>query len=399
MYNAFENFRKTVADAAGKMKMPENDYITFLYPERELKVSFPVKMDNGKIRVFEGYRVQHSTLRGPAKGGFRYHPDVDENEVRALAAWMTFKCAVVGIPYGGGKGGVTVDPKELSKSELERMTRKFTESIMPIVGPYKDIPAPDVNTNGEIMGWFMDEYSRLIGINSPAVVTGKPIQLGGSLGRVEATGRGVMIVTRELYKKLGKDIKDARIVVQGFGNVGGNAARFLHELGAKIIGISDVNGGYYNKDGLDLTNLAKGSKKITNAELLELDCDVLIPAALENQINGKNAAKIKAKYIVEGANGPTTVEADSILESRGITIVPDILANAGGVACSYFEWVQNLANYYWTESEVNTKLNEIMCRAFEDVYAMHLTQKSSLRAAAYMTALKKLVDIQKIRGI
>lgn len=398
MYNPFENFKKTVTDAAGKMKMPENDYISFLYPERELKVSFPMKMDNGKIRVFEGYRVQHSTLRGPAKGGFRYHPAVDENEVRALAAWMTFKCAVVGIPYGGGKGGVTVDPTTLSKSELERMTRKFTEAIAPVVGPHKDIPAPDVNTNGEIMGWFMDEYSKLVGVNSPAVVTGKPIILGGSLGRVEATGRGVMIVTRELYKKLGKDIKDARIVVQGFGNVGGNAARLLRDLGAKIIGISDVNGGYYNKDGLDLSNFEKGTK-ITNAELLELDCDVLIPAALENQINEKNAAKIKAKYIVEGANGPTTVEADKILESRGITIVPDILANAGGVACSYFEWVQNLANYYWTESEVNTKLNDVMCRAFEEVYAMHVAQKTSLRAAAYMTALKRLVDTQKARGI
>lgn len=398
MYNPFENFKKTVTDAAIKMKMLENDYLSFLYPERELKVSFPMKMDNGKVRVFEGYRVQHSTLRGPAKGGFRYHPAVDENEVRALAAWMTFKCAVVGIPYGGGKGGVTVDPATLSKNELERMTRKFTEAIAPIVGPYKDIPAPDVNTNGEIMGWFMDEYSKLAGINSPAVVTGKPIILGGSLGRVEATGRGVMIVTRELYKKLGKDIKDARIVVQGFGNVGGNAARLLSGLGAKIIGISDVNGGYYNKDGLDLSNFEKGTK-ITNAELLELDCDVLIPAALENQINEKNAAKIKAKYIVEGANGPTTVEADKILESRGITIVPDILANAGGVACSYFEWVQNLANYYWTEFEVNTKLNDIMCRAFEEVYAMHLAQKVSLRAAAYMTALKRLVDTQKARGV
>jgi len=398
MYNPYENFKKTVTDAATKMKMPENDYVTFLYPERELKVSFPIKMDNGKVRVFEGYRVHHSTLRGPAKGGFRYHQNVDEDEVRALAAWMTFKCAVAGIPYGGGKGGVTVDSSGLSKNELEKLTRKFTEAILPIVGPYKDIPAPDVNTSGEVMGWFMDEYSRLVGVNSPAVVTGKPIQIGGSLGRVEATGRGVMIVTRELYKKLGKDIKDAKVVVQGFGNVGGNAARLLHDLGAKIIAVSDINGGYYDENGLNIKHFDKGTK-ITNAELLELDCDILIPAALENQINECNAAKIKAKYIVEGANGPTTVEADKILESRGIVVIPDILANCGGVVCSYFEWVQNLANYYWTETEVNTKLGEIMCRAFEEVYAMHLAQKTSLRTAAYMTALKRLVDTRKVRGV
>jgi len=398
MYNAFENFKKTVVDAATKMKMPENDYVTFLHPERELKVSFPVKMDNGKVRVFEGYRVQHSTLRGPAKGGFRYHPDVDENEVRALAAWMTFKCAVAGIPYGGGKGGVTVTPQELSKNELERLTRKFTEAIAPIVGPHKDIPAPDVNTNGEIMGWFMDEYSKLVGGNSPAVVTGKPIQIGGSLGRVEATGRGVMISARELYKKLGQDISKARVVVQGFGNVGSIAAKLLAELGCKIIAVSDVNGGFYNANGLNLSDFAK-EKKITNTGLLELDCDILIPAALENQINKDNAGRIKAKYIIEGANGPTTVEADKVLESKGIVVIPDILANAGGVVCSYFEWVQNLANYYWTETEVNTKLNEIICRAFEEVYAMHITQKTSLRTAAYMTALKRLVDTQNIRGV
>lgn len=396
MYNPNENFKQTVKDAAQKMKMAENDYIAFLHPERELKVSFPVKMDNGKIRMFEGYRVQHSTVRGPAKGGFRYHPDVDENEVRALAAWMTFKCAVAGIPYGGGKGGVTVNPSELSKAELERLTRKFTQAIEPIVGPHKDIPAPDVNTNAEIMGWFMDEYSRIVGKPSPAVVTGKPVEKGGSLGRVEATGRGVMIAAREIYKKLKKNLKGATVVVQGFGNVGSNAARLLQEQGAKIVAVSDVNGGYYNKDGLDLSDIKKG-KQITNAELLELECDILVPAALENQITKANAKKIKAKYIVEGANGPTTVEADAILESRGIMVVPDILANCGGVVCSYFEWVQNLENKSWTIDEVNTKLNDTLCKAFEAVYAMHIKQKTPLRTAAYMTALKVLVDVQKAK--
>lgn len=396
MYNPNENFKQTVKDAAQKMKMAENDYIAFLHPERELKVNFPVKMDNGKIHMFEGYRVQHSTVRGPAKGGFRYHSDVDENEVRALAAWMTFKCAVAGIPYGGGKGGVTVNPSELSKAELERLTRKFTQAIEPIVGPHKDIPAPDVNTNAEIMGWFMDEYSRIVGKPSPAVVTGKPVEKGGSLGRVEATGRGVMIAARELYKKLKKNLKGATVVVQGFGNVGSNAARLLQEQGAKIVAVSDVNGGYYNKDGLDLSDIKKG-KQITNVELLELECDILVPAALENQITKANAKKIKAKYIVEGANGPTTVEADAILESRGIVVVPDILANCGGVVCSYFEWVQNLENKSWTIDEVNTKLNDTLCKAFEAVYAMHIKQKTPLRTAAYMTALKVLVDVQKAK--
>jgi glutamate dehydrogenase/leucine dehydrogenase len=311
---------------------------------------------------------------------------------------MTFKCAVAGIPYGGGKGGVTVNPADLSKAELERLTRKFTQSIEPIVGPHKDIPAPDVNTNGEIMGWFMDEYSKIVGVHSPAVVTGKPIEKGGSLGRVEATGRGVMIATRELYKKLGVNLDGARVVVQGFGNVGSISAKLLAELGCKIIAVSDVNGGFYCKDGLDLGNIQKGAT-ITNAELLELDCDILVPAALENQINEKNASKIRAKYIIEGANGPTTVEADKILAGRNVIIIPDILANAGGVVCSYFEWVQNLENKSWTLDEVNTKLNEILVEAFERVWAMHLEQKTSLRTAAYMSALRKLADALKARGI
>jgi len=389
----YENFKQTVVAAARKMKMAESDYVRFLHCERELKVSFPVAMDEGGVRVFEGYRVQHSTLRGPAKGGFRYHPDVDEDEVRALAAWMTFKCAVAGIPYGGGKGGVTVDPTKLSKAELERLTRGFTEAILPIIGPHKDIPAPDVNTNGEIMGWFMDEYSRLVGEHSPAVVTGKPVELGGSLGRVEATGRGVMIAAREVYKKLGRDIRGARVVIQGFGNVGSNAARLLEGLGAKIIAVSDVNGGYFNAGGLDLSEVSKATR-ISNAELLELDCDILIPAALENQITEKNAARIKAKYIIEGANGPTTVAADEILESRGVVVVPDILANCGGVVCSYFEWVQNLAGEKWDLEKVNSELEKVLVKAFEGVYKIHREYKVSLRQAAYMAALKKLVEVE-----
>ena len=387
----FDSFQITVIDAAKKLKLQESDYAVLLNCERELKVSFPVKMDNGTTKVFEAFRVQHSTLRGPAKGGFRYHPNVDEDEVRALAAWMTFKCAVAGIPYGGGKGGVTVDPTGFSKAELERLTRKFTEAILPIIGPHKDIPAPDVNTNGEVMGWFMDENSKLVGEYSPAVVTGKPIDLGGSLGRVEATGRGVMIATRELYKRLKKDIKGATVVVQGFGNVGSNAAKLLQDLGAKVIAVSDVNGGYFNPDGLDLSNVQKASK-ITNAELLELECDILIPAALENQITEKNAGAIKAKYIVEGANGPTTPEADKILEDRGVIVVPDILANCGGVVCSYFEWVQNLENQKWDLHRINKELETILVKAFEEVYAMHTKHKTSLRTSAYMTALKKLVE-------
>jgi len=353
-------------------------------------------MDDGKVRMFEGYRIQHSTLRGCAKGGIRYHPDVDENEVRALAAWMTFKCAVAGIPYGGGKGGVTVDPSHLSKGELERLTRGFTRAIAPIVGPHKDIPAPDVNTNAEVMGWFVDEYSKIAGEYSPAVVTGKPVDKGGSLGRVEATGRGVMIAARELYKRLGKDLKAATVAVQGFGNVGSHAARLLEAQGAKIIAVSDVNGGYLNKDGLDLSDLTK-STKITNAELLELECDILVPAALENQITKDNAKKIRAKYIIEGANGPTTVEADAILAAKGVVVVPDILANCGGVVCSYFEWVQNLENTSWTIDEVNTKLNHTLCKAFERCFAMHLKQKTPLRTAAYMTALKVLADAAKAK--
>ena len=413
-YNPYDNVIAIIKAAAGKLGLDENDYVSIMYPERQLKVSFPVRMDNGSVRVFEGYRVQHSSLRGPCKGGLRFHQDTDENEVKALAAWMTFKCAVVGIPYGGAKGGVTVDPLTLSRGELERLTRAFTAMIAPIIGPERDIPAPDVNTNAEIMGWIMDTYSTLKGYATPGVVTGKPLNIGGSLGRPEATGRGVMIITREMLKKLNIPIAKSRIVIQGMGNVGSQSAKMLHELGAVIVGVSDVSDGLFNESGLDIPdilaflsvkgNLLKDYKKpgaahISNQDLLELPTDILVPAALENQINGQNAANIKAKLIIEAANGPTTVEADKILEEKGVLVVPDILANAGGVVVSYFEWVQNLQSFYWDEEEVNKGLNRIMCNAFEDVYKISQEKKSSLRTGAYMIALQKLVAVQKTRGI
>ena len=413
-YNPYENVKAIIRDAAAKLGLEENEYIEFMYPERELKVSFPVRMDDGSIKVFEGYRVQHSSVRGPFKGGIRYHQDTDENEVRALAAWMTFKCAVAGIPYGGAKGGVTVDPTKLSRGELERLTRRFTAAIAPIIGPDQDIPAPDVNTTGEIMGWLVDTYSALKGRWSPGVTTGKPLDLGGSLGRPEATGRGVMIITREILRKLNMPVENKRVVIQGMGNVGSIGAKLIHELGAKIIAVSDVSGGIQNDEGLDIPdilqflstkgNLLKdykkdGLKRISNQELLVLETDILIPSALENQINEANAANINARLIVEAANGPTTVEADRILNDRGVIVVPDILANAGGVAVSYFEWIQNIQSFSWDENEINHKLNGVMCRAFETVYEIHKEKNVTLRTSAYMTALKKLVAVRKARGI
>jgi glutamate dehydrogenase/leucine dehydrogenase len=413
-YNPYDNVVAIVRDAAAKLGLQESDYIPFVYPERELKVTFPVRMDDGTVKVFEGYRVQHSTLRGPAKGGIRYHQDSDEIEAAALAAWMTFKCAVVGIPYGGGKGAVKVDPTKLSRGELERLTRRFTTMIAPILGPDHDIPAPDMNTNAEIMGWIMDTYSMLKGRVIHGVVTGKPLDVGGSLGRSEATGRGIMITTRELLKKLNIPINKTKFVVQGMGNVGGTSAKLLHELGATIIAVSDVSEGIYCEAGLDMPdvlkflsvkgNLLKDYKKdgvshVSNKELLVLKTDVLIPAAMENQINKDNAAQIQAKIIVEAANGPTTVEADKILEEKKIIVVPDILANAGGVVVSYFEWVQNLQSLSWDLEEVNQKLNRIMCSAFEDVYANHTEKNVALRTSAYMVAIKKLVSALKLRGI
>ena len=412
-YNPYDNMLQVLELAAQKLGLERNDYESMKYPERELKVSIPVKMDNGDLRVFEGYRVQHSSSRGPCKGGIRYHEEVDIDEVKALAAWMTFKCAVVNLPYGGAKGAVKVDPSKLSRGELERLTRRFTTSILPIIGPEKDIPAPDVNTNAEIMGWIMDTYSMLHGYAVPGVVTGKSIDIGGSLGRAEATGRGVSIVTGELMQYLNMPEKGARIAVQGMGNVGSVSAKLLHEKGCHIVAVSDISGGFYHPDGLDIPGIlsyiaerktlegyaAAGITPISNRELLTCDCDVLLPCALQNQITGEVAVSVRAKYVVEGANGPTTVEADEILNKKGIIILPDILANAGGVVASYFEWVQNIQELTWEEEQINETLKKIMIRSFGQVRDIVNEHKVSFRIAAYMLAISKLAKAKKIRGV
>lgn len=413
-YNPYENVLATVEKAAKILKYSPAEYESVKYPERELSVSVPVKMDDGSVKVFQGFRVQHSTVRGPAKGGIRYHQNVNKDEVKALSAWMTFKCAVADIPYGGGKGGIIVDPSALSDGELQRLTRRFTSMIAPIIGPDKDIPAPDVGTNAEVMGWIMDTYSMLNGHSIPAVVTGKPIQLGGSQGRGEATGRGIMLNTLYICKEKGIDIKNATVAVQGMGNVGSISARLLYEQGAKIVAVSDVSGGIKKDSGLDILAICKylsvrgntlagyeenGITRISNEELLEQNVTVLVPAALENQINAGNADRIQAKVIVEGANGPTTVAADEILAKKGIVLVPDILANSGGVVVSYFEWVQNLQSLEWEEDEVNQKLASKMSRAFKNVYDISEENHVSLRTGAYLIALKRVVETTKLRGI
>ena len=414
-YNPYENVLKVMDEAAQILGYSESDIEPLKYPERELKVSVPVEMDDGSIRVFEGYRVQHSTSRGPAKGGIRFHPAVNNDEVKALAAWMTFKCAVVNIPYGGGKGGVICDPHELSERELRAITRRFTAAIMPLIGPEQDIPAPDVGTNAAVMGWMMDTYSMLKGHCVHGVVTGKPIELGGALGRNEATGRGVMFTTRNIMKKLGMEMKGTDVAVQGMGNVGSITAKLLHQEGMKVVAVSDVSGGVYKKDGLDipaiLAYLGKdrrnllsgyeedGMSRITNEELLELPVTVLVPAALENQINGSNADKIRAKLIVEAANGPTAAEADPILNDKGVVIVPDILSNAGGVVVSFFEWVQNIQSVSWTEEEVNAKLERIMNNSFDAVYNIAQEKKVPLRTGAYLIAVDRVVKAKKARAI
>lgn len=412
-YNPFDNVVKTIDTAAKILGYTPSEYETLKHTERELRVSVPVEMDDGTVKVFDGYRVQHSTARGPAKGGLRFHHAVNMDEVKALAAWMTFKCAVADIPYGGGKGGIVVDPGTLSKKELESLARRFTTMISPIIGPDRDIPAPDVGTNAEIMGWIMDEYSKMQGKGVPGVVTGKPIEIGGSLGRGEATGRGIMTNTLFLLEKYGVDIKGTTIAVQGMGNVGSISAKLLSEQGAKIVAVSDVSGGIYNPDGLDMKAVyahvsqrklldsyeEAGMKRIGNSELLELPVTVLLPAALENQINAENADRIQAKFIVEGANGPVTNEADEILDKKGIVVVPDILANSGGVVVSYFEWVQNLQSMYWSEDEVNAKLYDKMHTAFNGVWDIAKENNVTLRMGAYLIAIKRVVDAKKMRGI
>jgi len=381
------------------------------HPETALEVAFPVRMDDGSIKVMKGYRVIHSTARGPGKGGIRYHPAVTLDEVKALAMWMTWKCAVVGIPFGGAKGGVVCNPKEMSRGEIERLTRRFTTEISGLIGPYTDIPAPDVYTNAQVMAWIMDTYSTQKGQFVPGVVTGKPIPLGGSLGRNEATARGCVFVIRRAAKHLGMPMDRLRVAIQGYGNAGSVAASLLHADGCKIVAASDSKGGVYCEKGLDPDKVlahkkltgsvvgAEGTEPISNADLLELDCDVLVPAALENQITAENAPRVRAKVVAEAANGPTTPEADDILFDKGVMVIPDILANAGGVTVSYFEWVQNLMVYYWTEDEVNKKLEDIMNRSFDAVFDMAQKKKVHMRSAAYMLAISRVAEAAKLRGI
>lgn len=381
------------------------------HPKRQIVVSCPVQMDNGEIEVFTGYRVQYNITLGPAKGGIRYHPGVTLDEVTALAAWMTWKCAVAQLPFGGGKGGVICDPTRMSRRELEALTRRYVSEIIEAIGPEKDVPAPDVNTNDQVMAWIMDTYSMHVGHTETAVVTGKPIELGGSLGRREATGRGVMICTRESARHLGVDITASTVAVQGFGNVGSISAELVASLGAKIVAVSDWKGGVYNASGLDLARLTEhvrqhktvagfdGGDAMTNDQLFGLDVDILIPAALENQITMENAPSIRARIVVEGANGPTTPDAHRHLHERGVFVVPDILANSGGVTTSYFEWVQDRHGYFWTEKEVNERLEAKMCEAFNAVLKTSLRHNVDLRTAAYIVAIGRVAAVTRVRGM
>jgi glutamate dehydrogenase (NAD(P)+) len=410
--NPFEMARKQIDIASNYLNLDSGLIEKLKNTKRELIVHFPVKMDNGTIKIFTGYRVQHNITRGPAKGGIRYHPDVDIDDVRALAMWMTWKSAVVNIPFGGAKGGVQCNPKEMSLRELENMTRRFTWEISSTLGPEQDIPAPDVYTNPQVMAWIMDTYSILKGYSVPGVVTGKPVELGGSLGRFEATGRGVVITCLEALKFLKKSIEGLKVAIQGCGNVGGVAAKYFDRLGAKVIAMSCSANGIYNDGGLDVTRVLemkeryqcfvcekKGEIEVTNESLLELDCDILVPAAIENQITEKNAARIKAKVISEGANGPTTPEADEILNDKGVFLVPDILANAGGVTVSYFEWVQNLQELLWSEEEVLERLTRIMQRSFKEVLDISLSKKVPMRTAALVLGIGRVAEATKLRGI
>ena len=397
--------------AAQKLGLDPGLYKVLREPVRETKVSIPIVMDDGHIEVFLGYRVLHNIARGPGKGGIRFDKNVTLDEVRALAAWMTWKCAVVNIPFGGAKGGVICDPATLTRGELERITRRYTAEIMDLIGPEKDVPAPDMGTNPQTMAWVMDTYSMHARHTVTSVVTGKPLTLGGSRGRVEATGRGLMLIAREAAPLKGFTLAGSRVVVQGFGNVGSIAARMCHEAGAHVIAVSDINGGIFREEGLDMPAVVAhyekkrtfeglaGVSKVGNAELLELDCDILIPAANENQIRGRNAGNIRAKIIVEGANGPTTQRADEILHEKGVLVVPDILANAGGVTVSYFEWVQDRAGFFWRESEVNDRLEDIMVQSFRDVATMAEKYAVSFRIAAYMLGISRVAHDTMVRGL
>jgi glutamate dehydrogenase (NAD(P)+) len=404
MLQEFEGAAKILNLDKGLWKM-------LTHPKRQIVVSCPVQMDNGEIEVFTGYRVQYNITLGPAKGGIRYHPGVTLDEVTALAAWMTWKCAVAQLPFGGGKGGVICDPTRMSRRELEALTRRYTAEIIDAIGPDKDVPAPDVNTNEQIMAWFSDTYSMHVGHTSTAVVTGKPVEMGGSLGRREATGRGCMIVAKEAMQHLGMPVKGTRVAIQGFGNVGSVSADLMQKAGFTIIAVSDVKGGVYDPKGLDVADLLAWRAKnrylegypkaqaVTNEELLELECDVLVPAALENVITAANAERIRAKVIIEGANGPTAANADAILDRKGVFVVPDILANAGGVTVSYFEWVQDRGGYFWDEETVNKRLTQIMVHSFQDVLTTAKKYDVNMRIAAYTLAIDRVAAVHRLRGL
>jgi glutamate dehydrogenase (NAD(P)+) len=409
--NPFESMMERFDRAAQLLDLNPDLYAVMRVPNRELKVYIPVRMDSGRLEVFEGYRVQHNFARGPAKGGIRYSPDVTLDEVRALAAWMTWKCAVVNVPFGGAKGGVICDPMQMSLTELERLTRRYAAELIDFIGPEKDVPAPDMNTNEQTMAWIMDTYSMHARHTVNAVVTGKPVELGGSRGRREATGRGLLFVINEAVKRLKLSPPTTRVVVQGSGNVGGIGARLLHEAGYKVVAISDIFGGIYNPEGIDIPAALKhlqttrsfdefpDVERVSNSELLELDCDVLAPCATENQITSKNADRLKCRILAEGANGPTTANADKILHNKGVFAIPDILANAGGVTVSYFEWVQDRMGYFWKEDVVNERLSDIMVASFNDVVKYAEAHNVDTRTAAYMLAIDRVAYDTRMRGI
>lgn len=410
--SAYEVAQRQLATVAEFMGLPDDILAYLSVPQRELIVHFPVQMDDGTMRMFEGYRVHHNMVKGPTKGGIRYHPDVTLDECRALAMWMTWKCALMNLPYGGAKGGVIVDPSTLSKRELEKMTRRYATEISLFIGPERDIPAPDVGTNAQVMAWIMDTYSMHKGYSIPAVITGKPVPVGGTVGREYATGLGVTYVTRAvLRQRLGRSLEDATVAIQGFGNVGSWTARTMHERGARIVAVSDVYGGIYNENGIDLRLLSRhvaetGSvinfpqaTSISNAELLALDVDVLVPAAMEGQITKENAANVKATVIAEGANGPTTPEADDILNEKGVIVIPDILCNAGGVVVSYFEWVQGLQSFFWDESEVRRQMERKLLDNLEVVMRVSIQRKCSMRLAASMISVERIMEAIQLRGI
>jgi glutamate dehydrogenase (NAD(P)+) len=408
-------FRLAVAQfdqAAEAMHLDRNLRERLKLPQRSLIVSLPVLMDDGRVEVFPGYRVQHDSSRGPSKGGIRYHPDVSLGEVAALAMWMTWKCALAGLPYGGAKGGVKVSPKHLSSAELQRMTRRYAAEIFPLIGPDKDVPAPDVGTDAQVMAWFMDTYSQQVGFAVPGVVTGKPLSLGGSLGREEATGRGVVYVTLEALRHLQIPIEKASVAIQGFGNVGSHTARIMHEHGARVIAVSDVSGGIHNSQGLDIPELIRRYRTptktlgdtelgdaITNEELLQLDCTILIPAALSEQITEKNAAGLRCRVLAEGANGPTTLEADRILGDKGVFIIPDILANSGGVIVSYFEWVQDLQRFFWSATDIQHRLHDIITSAFQRTLHISHERRTSMRMAALISGIDQVAQAHLQRGL